>query len=410
MSHFKNRIRIFRHPAFRWYLASCVIATIGGGLSYIAMTWMVLSDHNSVGSVAILMLCFWLPGVILGPFMGVLVDRFPMRNYLLASSNWIRAITLLIFGIIFYYKHSLLGLYIMALILGIFFSVYIPAAFRLTRELVPQDELLYANATIDSTFELGNIIGMGLAGVCIALIEAPGTLIVNAVLFFLGATTLMFIKREHLTISHEEDVKLDVIGDFKAGLHYILSNRPVFILYTIQLLLFLEYLTAPVLLAPYARNQLHANVTQFGHIEMFLAIGAVVGGLFLTWLADKIGLLRTALLGSIVLGVCYAYFSMNHSILIAEWLYFVTGICFAMWPLMITHGQHITDIHFQGRVQSCFMSISGIFMILIYLGVRFTANIVGIHVFYWVEVVFSCISVILILFFQYFFKDDKQAP
>ena len=404
MSHFKKRLKLFRFPAFRWYLMSCILATTGAGLSYISITWMSLNDQNSVGSVAILMMCFWLPGVILGPVMGVVVDRMPWRHHLLITSNWARAIVLTIFGALFFYHHSLIGLYVMALFLGAFFSIYIPAAFRLTRELVPKEDLLYANATIDTTFELGNIVGMGLAGLLIALVSAPGTLIINAAMFVFAGLMLLFIKKDHLDVTHDADAKLDVVGDFKAGLNYIISNKGVFVIYMIQLLLFLEYLTAPVLLAPYARNQLHANVAQFGYIEMYLSLGAVFGGLFLTWCADIFGLLKTALISCTILGACYAYFSLNHSILVAELLYFVVGICFAMWPLIITHAQHITDIKFQGRVQSCFMSISGVIMILIYLAVKLGSHTISIHMLYWLEVAFSVICAILIVFFEYFFK------
>lgn len=408
MSHLKKRLRLFRYPAFRWYLLSSILATTGSGLSYIAMTWLALSDGNSVGSVAILMLCFWLPGVILGPFMGVLVDRIPYRNRLLSASNWLRAVILTVFALILFKHNSLINLYVMALLLGTFFSIYLPAAFRLTRELVPKRDLLYANATIDSCFELGNIIGMGLAGVLIALVKAPGALIINAVMFAIAASALLFIKKADLNITHDPETQLHVVADFKAGLGYILSNKAVFIIYVIQLLLFMEYLTAPVLLAPYAREQLHANVAQFGHIEMSLSIGAVIGGLFMAWLADRFGLLRTALVSTIILGICYAYFVFNHSILIAELLYFVVGVSFAMWPLLITHAQHITDIHYQGRVQSCFMSISGIIMILIYLAVKLGSHYISINTLYWLEVIFTILSVGLILFFDYFFKEQAS--
>ncbi len=408
MSHLQKRLRLFRYPAFRWYLLSAILATTGSGLSYIAMAWLALSDVNSVGSIAILMLCFWLPGVILGPFMGVVVDRFPQRNHLLIASNWIRAIVLSVFGLILFNHNSLVGLYIMALFLGTFFSIYLPAAFRLTRELVPQTDLLYANATIDTTFELGNIVGMGLAGILIALVKAPGTLIINAVMFIIAGVALLFIKKSHLNITPNETIRLSIVNDFKLGLHYIFSNKAVFIIYSIQLILFLEYLTAPVLLAPYARNQLHANVTQFGYIEMSLSLGAVFGGLFMTWFADKYGLLKTALITTIILGICYTYFVYNHAVLVAEILYFVVGICFAMWPLVITHGQHITDIQFQGRVQSCFMSIAGVAMILVYLTVKLGSHYISINTLYWLEVAFTLISAVLIVFFQYFFKEQSM--
>ena len=75
MSHFKKRLQLLSIPAFRWYVVGCFLATFGGGLSYIAIVWLALSAHNSINAVANLMICFWLPGVICGPFMGVIVDR-----------------------------------------------------------------------------------------------------------------------------------------------------------------------------------------------------------------------------------------------------------------------------------------------------------------------------------------------
>ena len=119
-------------PTFRCYLLSCALATTGGGLTYIALSWLALQDYNSVSSVAVSMLCFWLPGVLLGPFMGVVVDRVKSRNLLLIFSNWSRALALTGFGIAFYYHQSLIGIYCLAFILGTLFSIYIPALLRLT--------------------------------------------------------------------------------------------------------------------------------------------------------------------------------------------------------------------------------------------------------------------------------------
>ncbi|PHQ78334.1 MAG: MFS transporter [Coxiella sp. (in: Bacteria)] len=400
MSHLQKRLQLFRYPAFRFYLLSCIMSSLGSGLSYISITWMVLKDHNSVGSVAIAMLCFWAPGVILGPFMGVLVDRFPRRHLLIAASNWIRAIALIAFSIYLNKHNSLDAIYLLGLILGTFFSIYMPAMFRLTRELIPKHELLYANATIDMVFEIGNIVGMGLAGFLIAWVSGPGTLMINGILFILGGAALLFIRTKHLDITHADKRKFDVLGDFIAGLKYVMNHKPVMIIYTVQLLFFLEYLTAPVLLAPYAKNVLHADVTQFGYIEAALSVGAVVGGLFLVWFADIFGLMRTMIVCSIALGISYVYFSHNQSLFVAEVLYFIIGVCFAMWPIIVTRAQHITDINYQGRVQSCFNSISGMIMILIFLCVKFGSNYVTINMMYWIEVAFTLLSVVLMVLFE----------
>lgn len=408
MSHFKKRLQLLNYPSFRWYLISCLLASTGAGLTYISITWLTLLDKNSVSSVAIGMLCFWAPGVLFGPFMGVLVDRFPRRNLLLASSNWIRAIALVIFSIYLFHHSSLMAIYILSLIQGLFFSLFFPAAFRLTREMVPHRKLLYANATIDMMFESGNIIGMGLAGLLIALMTAPGTLMANAIMFVLAGITLFFIKKEDLIISHSETIQFNLAKDFKDGLTYIFSNKAILIIYSIQLFVFLEYLTAPVLLAPYARNILHTNATQFGYIEAALSVGAVTGGIFLSWFADRFGLMRTMLISTVVSAIAYIYFSLNHSIITAEVLYFVLGVCFAMWPLIITRAQHITDIDYQGRVQSCFNSLSGILMILTYWGVKVISQYTSIAILYWMEVFFALFSIALIIYFDYRFDEKNE--
>jgi predicted MFS family arabinose efflux permease len=274
--------------------------------------------------------------------------------------------------------------------------------------MVPHRKLLYANATIDMMFEGGNIIGMGLAGILIALMTAAGTLMANAALFIFAGIALFFIKKEELNITPNEATSFNLIQDFKDGLSYIFGNQAILIIYSIQLFVFLEYLTAPVLLAPYARNILHANAAQFGYIEAALSVGAVTGGLFLSWFADRFGLMRTMLISTIISGIAYVYFSINHSIITAEALYFILGVCFAMWPLIITRAQHITDIDYQGRVQSCFNSLSGILMILTYWGVKIISQYTSIEILYWIEIFFALVSIVLIVYFEWRFDEKNE--
>lgn len=396
MSYLNKRIALLRVPVFRWYLLSCVLATTGGGLTYISLIWLVLRDQNNVGAVAVTMLCFWLPGVILGPLMGVIVDRIKSRNLLLIFSNWTRAIVLLGFGTAFYWHQNIIEIYLLALVLGLFFTIYMPAAFRLTREITTPDQLLYANATIDMVFEIGNMVGMGLAGILIALVKPGGTLIINGILFVIAGAALFLVKPNKADESQPAPIR--IIEDFRSGLRYIFSHRSILLLYTIQLFVFIEYLTAPVLLAPYARNVLHTNAAQFGYIEMMLSIGAIVGGVFFAWLSDLFGLFKCVIIATIVLMACYYLFSHNHIIWRAEVLYFVIGVTFAMWPLIITRAQESTALDYQGRVQSCFNSLSGLMMILIYLAVKLGSQYISIQLLYYVEISFTVITLILLIY------------
>ena len=404
MGYIKNRLELFKIPQFNWYLLSCFLATTGGGLSYIATTWLVLKDNNSISSVATFMLCFWLPGLLLGPWMGVLVDRYQYRNHLLMACHWSRGITLLVFTGLLYYHQTIDQLYLMGLLLGTCLSIYQPAAFRLTRELVPEEQLVNANTTIDTCFEGGYLIGMALAGIFLTYFSAVTTLLINAITLAASGLALLYIKQSQLTITQNQQVDSSIWNDLRQGLNYILSKRSNVIIYSIQLILYIEYFTAPVILAPFVRNDLHAKAAVFGHIEACLSLGAITGGLFLPWFAHRFGLLKTSLITIILLGLSYAYFGQNRIVWMAELLYFIIGICLAAWPLIISQAQKMTLIDYQGRVQSCFGSISALAIIIIYLLIKLGSQWISISLIYWLELVLSFIAAILLGFI----KTDKQ--
>ena len=180
------------------------------------------------------------------------------------------------------------------------------------------------------------------------------------------------------------------------------------LLYILQMLLFLEYCTAPVLLGPYSKAILHANVSQFGHIEASLSIGAVMGGFLVPWLADKYGILRASVLFTLILGLSYLWFSYNHVIVIAEFIYFMIGVAFGVWPVLITQAQQKTDIDYQGRLQSLFGSLSGLCILLIYLGVTLTSHSISVQQWYWLEAILAATTLWLIWHFRQIMTEKKS--
>lgn len=151
-SHWQQRIALFNNQPFRWYAISCILAMLGNGLGYIALTWMVLRLNSAVSSVVIVMFCFWLPSVFIGPFSGALADRMP-RKVLYVLVNILRGMLTIGFGLLEIYHPSLLALYVLSFLQGVIFTLVFPVIVALIREIVNSDKLLIANATIDMAYE-----------------------------------------------------------------------------------------------------------------------------------------------------------------------------------------------------------------------------------------------------------------
>ena len=95
---------------------------------------------------------------------------------------------------------------------------------------------------------------------------------------------------------------------------YLFSNKQALVVYFAQLFFILIFMTAPVLLAPFAKNILHANAAEFGQIEATLTIGVVVGGIVITYLAEKIGFNKILLWCTFALVMSILGFSMVSTI------------------------------------------------------------------------------------------------
>lgn len=397
MSHFQKRFALLKNPPFFAYMTGFLFAAIGNGLGYIAMSWIVVARHGGVTSMAILMACFWGPNVILGPIMGVLADRIS-RKWIMTLSNFIRALIFIIFSLYLTKHFSVNVVYVMMLCIGIAFSAFFSSVYGFIRELVPEKDLMYGNAMIDMIYEIGNLIGMGSAGLLIAWTSSETAIFINGIAFLIATVTMMMIPKKVLIHGGKKTIQqMRIVKDFYDGLIYLWNRKKLMSIYTIQLLIFITYLTTPLLLVPFSKEILHATVEQFGIIEAFASIGIVIGGIFLPWFAEKCGLIRTILFFCFVLAIVFALFGFNRSIHIATGFYFIIGFAGAVWPLIITRAQSLTDIDFQGRVQSTFNSLSGMMMMVFYFSVGTLGNYFGVAHLYLIEVVITIVAILFLI-------------
>lgn len=397
MSHFQKRIQLLKRPAFLSYMIGIFAAAFGNGMGYIAMSWIVVTRHSDVSAIAILMACFWGPNVFLGPFMGVLADRLS-RKLIMLISNFVRAAIFIIFSFYLRSHFNVSAVYAMMFCIGISFSAFFSCVFGFMRELVPEKELMYANSTIDIVYEAGNMIGMGLAGLLIAWTSEQTAILINGVAFIIATASMFFIPKAELLHAGERIIqKIKLFQDFQDGLIYLFKNKKLIILYVIQLLIFMTFLTTPLLLVPFSKTVLQTTVGEFGMIEACASIGIVVGGLLMPWIAERFGFWRVLLFFSIVLCAVFVVFGYNRLIPIAAILYFAIGFSGAIWPLIITKAQSLTENSFQGRVQSTFNSVSGAMMLIFYFTVGWVGNYFSVKNLYWIEVIITLLAIYFLI-------------
>ncbi|WP_419420973.1 MFS transporter [Legionella sp. D16C41] len=360
---FKEQYRLLQQKNFRLYTLSCMLAMFGNGLTYIIMVWVLMQFDASVVSTAILMTCFWLPNVLFGSLCGVLADRWN-RQTLLIIVNGARTICLFGFALLGNEYATPLAVYILAAVIGLLLAAYVPATMGFIRELVPEEDLLYGNALGDMAYEIGAVAGMGCAGFILALTSFTACFMINGFCYLLATLILLRIKLPKL--QRKSLLKESFWMQFVKGWQYVKQRPPLLLVYLTQGLFFVSYMTAPVLLAPYAKTVLHSSVSQFGWLESGLSLGIILGGFIAPYCASYFSVLKV-IVGQIILGIVGFYlFSHTTSNNWAIFYHFLIGFSFSSWALITTLAQEMTDLDYQGRVQSLFNSFSGVIIILFY--------------------------------------------
>ena len=406
MSHIRRRARLFLVQPFRWFIISGLFANFGNGLAYIAMTWLVLQADNSISSIAILMICFWLPTVILSPFAGIIADKYP-RKRIAALSTAIRALVLILLPAVFAAHLSVSVIFCLAVIMGSFSSLYLPASMSLMREIVPEKDLLYANTTLDIVYETGQMVGMGSAGFIISCFSSEMAIMLNGVLFIIATIALCCMQATSFSNRMAPKEQSLFYQDLLKGYAYLLANKPLAIIYFIQLLIMIIFMTTPILLAPFAKNRLHASVIQFGEIEAAISTGIVLGGLFLPYYAEKLGASIVVIVSAIIAGICFLVFGLNENILVAKILYLIIGVSLAAWAIVITRAQELTLINFQGRVQATFNALAGIGILSVYLFMYYLGDKISMVCLYGFESLIAFSAACLTCYYRQHLKEKN---
>jgi MFS transporter, DHA3 family, macrolide efflux protein len=246
-------------------------------------------------------------------------------------------------------------------------------------------------------YETGNLSGMALAGLVVAMLGGVAALYLNAGLFILAGISAMLMRRSDF--AHLKKVARQTQGfvaDFVAGLRYILTHRNTSMLYVLQLIMICTWMSAPVIMAPYAKTVLHASVTEFGYIEACMGIGLLLGGVLTPWLKEHIGFFNTVLLYSLLQMSGFILLSLFTSILLSKILYAIIGFGFTVWAVIMTEAQSRTDLDFQGRVQSTFFSISGLFVIVVYGALALIGDSIALQYVFMLEVVLLLLGIALL--------------
>ena len=216
-----------RNPGYARLWLAAAISLLGDWFNTIVL--LALVSRFSAGSgvaISIFLLARTVPPLLVGPYAGVLADRFN-RKHLMIASDLLRAAVVMGF-LAATQTESLPLIYALTVAQFVLTAVFEPARSAVVPSLVVPDDLVRANTLDSITWSFMLTAGGVIGGVVAALIGTNGALTIDALTFLASAAVITTIRLQPLAdapapaVSGEAAPRVD--GSLRAGLRYAVQH------------------------------------------------------------------------------------------------------------------------------------------------------------------------------------------
>lgn len=352
MSRMFSAMHVFN---YRLWVSGALVSNIGTWMQRVAQDWLVLTvltDHSGT-AVGITTGLQFLPILILGPWAGLLGDRYSKRKILLLTQTAMGSCALVLGLLVVTNTVQLWHVYLLALLLGVGSAVDAPSRQAFVSEVVEAADVPNAVALNATSFNLARLAGPGLAGLLIAWLGTGPAFLINAASFGAVIISLAKMRPDEL---HPSAKAPRGKGQIREGLRYI-KQRP-----DLMMIMILVSLVATLTMNFQITNALMATAVfklgpgEYGLLGTVMAVGTLAA----TLIAARRKSLRMAYIVAAALATgiftIVAAFAPNY------WLFALALIPIGLSAMTFlnlcnTTVQLSTDPAFRGRVLAVYMAV-----------------------------------------------------
>jgi DHA3 family macrolide efflux protein-like MFS transporter len=292
-------------PKFFTIFSGQALSLFGSSLVQFALVWYLTQQTGSATILATATLVAMLPQIVLGPFVGALVDRWDRRLVMMVADGGIAFATLILGVLFFFGVVQVWHIYVILLLRSVGGAFHWPAMQASTSLMVPQEQLARVAGMQQTLQGLVSIVAPPTGAVLIGLLPTQGVLMIDVVTALLAIVPLFFIaipqpvreqtERGEHTTSYWQDVR--------EGLAYVARWPGLMAILLMAVLINFLLTPAGSLMPLLVTKHFGLGALEFGLTDSLFGIGMIAGGLLLSvWGGFKRRVL-TSMLGIIGLGL-----------------------------------------------------------------------------------------------------------
>jgi Na+/melibiose symporter-like transporter len=356
------------HRDLRLVLSAGLVSRSGDWILLTGLLYRVYEMTGSTAASALTMLSAFVPQALLGPVAGVFADRWNRKLTMIAADLLLAAGLLPLLAV-----HGSGQIWIVFAVLiweGSVEQFFSPAQLAMVPRLVPEDQLVAANALSGQVGDISRLAGSALGGLIAATGGITGVTLADAASFAASAALLAFVRTSGAVqreARHGHPL-VAVAADLRRGLLVATRDRMLRALIIFGLVTSVGEGIVATLFAPFFRHVLHGSSQGFGLFMAAQAIGGIAGGLLAASLGQRVPASRLFSYGAIAFGLVDLAIFLYPLGYVAIWPamvgIIVTGLPAALnMAGLLTLFQQNTQDAYRGRVFGAFAAAEGIAML-----------------------------------------------
>ncbi|MFF4704396.1 MFS transporter [Streptomyces sp. NPDC001288] len=355
-----------------WILwSSSTLANLGDGLRLVGLPLIAYSISDDAVDITLIAVFAALPGLLVGPLAGVLVDRLD-RIRVIAVAHALR--TLLVLGFALLVEAGRAGLsfvYALAVLLPLFEVFADSAAQPLLSELLPERLLEKGNSRLFVARMLAqDVLGSPAAGLLMG-VSASLPFFVNGATFVGAMVLVLLLRTPARPVGNRPGAQprtwagglrsaaSGVGRDMREGLAVIMRTPLVRAIALTSAVLNFILLTGSALLVVYAKQDLRLTDEQYALLFTAAAVGSALGGWAAPHIAGRLGTGPTMVLSLIAAGMSRAGFGLARGLWLALGSFFAIGAATFVYNVAVaSYLQRVTPNALIGRVYATIQAAS----------------------------------------------------
>jgi len=323
-----------------------LVSIVGSSLTGFALSIWVYQQSGSVTLLALVMLAATVPGIIIAPFAGALVDRWDRRLTMMGGDGVAGLATGLVAVLLFMGDLHLAWVFVLVIVGSIGNSFQEPAWTASIPMLVPKQHLGRANGLAQTGQAVGNLVAPAIAGALLTLFGLKAVLLIDFTTFLFAVTTVALVR---IPSPKRTPSETSVRSEALDGWRYVRDRRGLLGLLFLMAALNFEFGFANILFIPLFLS--FTNELVFGSVMSIAGAGMLIGTVVMgTWGGPRQRVRGLALLLSVA-GLALCVVGLRAAVVPAA-----AGMFALMLLIPIVNGTSTTlwqmkvDLDMQGRV------------------------------------------------------------